>query len=320
MSVAPGELGEAIAALLAGESRSKLAASAREVSARYRSGSGAFVQSPEDVLAYVATRLPATRAAVGAALDQVADLLPGFAPSSQLDLGAGPGAAAWAATAVWPAIATVQLRDSDALMLRAGEQLAAGQPGTWTWQHGDILAELPQADLVTASYTLGELEPPDALAVALRAWQATRGCLVVVEPGTPVGFRLIRHLREELIAAGASIVAPCPDRGPCPIAGADWCHFSARVARSALHRSLKGADRSFEDEKFSYVAFARGEPSPAPGRVVRRVEHRRRFVQLWVCRDGAIERVGVGQSQPAYRLASKLSWGDAVPPAVVSPT
>jgi ribosomal protein RSM22 (predicted rRNA methylase) len=320
VTAAPGELAEAIAALLAGESRSKLATSAREVSERYRSGSGSFVQSPEDVLAYVATRLPATRAAAGAALAQVADLLPGFAPSSQLDLGAGPGAAAWAAAAVWPAMATVELRDTDALMLRAGEQLAAGRLGTWMWQHADMLAELPEADLVTASYALGELEPPDAVAVALRAWHAARGCLVIVEPGTPGGFRLIGRLRQELIEAGASIVAPCPDSGPCPIAGADWCHFSARVARSALHRSLKEADRSFEDEKFSYVAFARGEPSPAPGRVVRRALHRRRFVQLSVCRGGAIEQVGIGQSQPAYRLASKLSWGDAVPTAVVPST
>jgi ribosomal protein RSM22 (predicted rRNA methylase) len=281
------------------------------------------VQSPDDVLAYVATRLPATRAAAAAAMAEVADLLPGFAPSSQLDLGAGPGAAAWAAAAVWPGITTVALRDKDPLMLQAGEQLAAlidSVAGTWIWQRADVLGELPEADLVTACYALSELEPMEAVGATLRAWSATRGCLVIVEPGTPGGFRLIGRLRQELIEAGAAIVAPCPDSGPCPIAGTDWCHFSVRVARSALHRSLKEADRSFEDEKFSYVAFARGEPTPAPGRVVRRVLHRRRFVELSVCRDGAIEQVGIGQSQPAYRLASRLAWGDAVPPAVAPPT
>jgi ribosomal protein RSM22 (predicted rRNA methylase) len=274
------------------------------------------VRTDEEALAYVATRLPATYAAAQAAMRHVAELWPAYAPSSQLDLGAGPGAAAWAAAKVWPSVETVELRDRDEPMMRLGAELAAGD-FRWTWQRADMTGVLGNADLVTICYALGELEPAAADAVASAAWQATNGCLVLVEAGTPSGFGLIGRLRRRLIEEGGHLVAPCPDDGTCPIAGADWCHFAARVGRSALHRSLKGAERSFEDEKFSYVAFARGEPARAAGRVVRRPVARRRYLELSVCADGVIRQAGIGQTQACYRAACKLGWGDGVPPDVL---
>jgi ribosomal protein RSM22 (predicted rRNA methylase) len=47
--------------------------------------------------AYLATRLPATYAAIRASLAAVAEMRPGFAPATLLDIGAGPGSALWAA-------------------------------------------------------------------------------------------------------------------------------------------------------------------------------------------------------------------------------
>ncbi|MGI8802059.1 MAG: small ribosomal subunit Rsm22 family protein, partial [Solirubrobacteraceae bacterium] len=49
--------------------------------------------------AYAAYRAPATYAAVAAALTQVRLLRPEWRPRTLLDLGAGPGVAAWAALA-----------------------------------------------------------------------------------------------------------------------------------------------------------------------------------------------------------------------------
>jgi ribosomal protein RSM22 (predicted rRNA methylase) len=313
----PGDLPHAIARVLAETAGGDLAQAAKALSERYRAGSGPYVATMKDALAYVATRLPATYAATRSAGEHVAELWPAFAPGSQLDLGAGPGAAAWAAAALWPSIRAVMLADRDEHMLAVGERLAAGAFAGWAWQQIDVTSELAEAELVTACYVLGELDPAAAREVALKAWQAARRCLLVVEPGTPAGFRLIRELRRHLLEEGASLLAPCPDEGACPITEGDWCHFSARVGRSALHRSLKGAERSFEDEKFSYVAFARTDAARAGGRLVRRPLQRRRFVELSVCADGAIRRAGVGQSQPAYRAASKLAWGAAVPPEVL---
>ena len=312
----PADLRQAIARVLSGTSADTLAPAARSLSERYRAGSGSSVRDDVDALAYVATRLPATFAAARAAMGEVAALWPEYAPRSQSDLGAGPGGAAWAAAGVWPSVESVVLRERDQSMMGAGIALAAGQ-FEWSWQQADITGELGKAELVTACYVLGELEPAVADAVASAAWRATTGCLVVVEPGTPAGAELVGRLRRRLVEDGGRLVAPCPDDGACPITGDDWCHFAARVGRSALHRQLKGADRAFEDEKFSYVAFARGRPVPAAGRVVRRPVTRRRYVELSVCADGAIRSAGIGQSQQCYRAASKLGWGDAVPADVL---
>ena len=206
--------------------------------------------------------------------------------------------------------------------MRVGEQLAERSFPGWTWQRADMRdAFETTADLVTATYALGELDGAEARDVATRAWEATTGCLLVVEPGTPAGFALIRDVRDHLIREGATLVAPCPNAAACPIAGDDWCHFAARVNRSALHRQLKVAERPFEDEKFSYVVFARQpDVHRAAGRIVRRPVHRRRFVELYVCRAGRIERTGLGRSHPGYAEASKLSWGAAVPEDVLDPS
>ncbi|MFZ0171338.1 MAG: small ribosomal subunit Rsm22 family protein, partial [Acidimicrobiales bacterium] len=97
----PGDLPHAIARVLAETAGGDLAEAAKALSERYRAGSGPYVATMKDALAYVATRLPATYAATRSAGEHVAELWPAFAPGSQLDLGAGPGAAAWAAAALW---------------------------------------------------------------------------------------------------------------------------------------------------------------------------------------------------------------------------
>jgi ribosomal protein RSM22 (predicted rRNA methylase) len=318
-------LERAIAKALVGERQAGLPEAARDLSEGYRARqvSTSSGLSDQAVAAYLASRLPATAGACRRALDEVAKSLAGFTPSTQLDLGAGPGAAAWAAEDLWPAIESVVLVDRDVAMIQAGTRLrAAAGSSTWSWQRADLevwageSAAGPGADLVTVCYVLGELAPALAWRVVERAWSATTGCLVLVEPGTPVGFGLIRHLRSRMIELGASLVAPCPQEGTCPITQGDWCHFAARVNRSSLHRQLKAGERSFEDEKFSYVAFSRSQAKRAVGRVVRRPTRRRRLVELSVCRGQDIARVAIGQSSADYRAAVKLGWGDSVPPTM----
>ena len=82
-----------------------------------------------------------------------------------------------------------------------------------------------------------------------------------------------------------------------------------------MHRQVKGAELSYEDEKFSYVAAVRsgaGRPSLPNGRVVRRPQQRKGLVMLDLCgSDGRTGRELVSKSMgERYRRARKSSWGD----------
>ena len=178
----------------------------------------------------------------------------------------------------------------------------------------------PGADLATAAYVLGELTTAQQSALVALAAQAAPAVLLV-EPGTPAGHRRILAARAQLLAAGYVIAAPCPHQLGCPLdVAGDWCHFGARLQRSAVHRQAKGAELSYEDEKYSYVAAVRPDSlavAAAPGRIVRRPQQRKGLVMLSVCaQDGIVGRELVGKSKgELYRHARKISWGDPWPPA-----
>ena len=96
----------------------------------YRAGGPAATRAARtsgDVAAYLATRAPATYAAVADVFHQIR-LAPARTgqPASVLDLGAGPGVASWAAVETWPGIATVTFVEAEPEMVRAGKTLAAG--------------------------------------------------------------------------------------------------------------------------------------------------------------------------------------------------
>ena len=299
-------------------STATLEADAVALSRSYRSGGSAPVLADaRAALAYASVRMPATFAATARALAAGADRLPGFEPRRFLDVGSGTGSAAWAATAVWPGLETVSLLEREPVVADLGRRLAADRP--WSWRAGEVsTADLPEADLVTAGYLLGEL-PPDAVDGAVdRLWAATRGVLVLVEPGSRAGFARIIAARSRLIAAGAHVAAPCPGDEPCPVAGSrtSWCHFLARLDRSQLHRRAKAAERSWEDEPFSYVVAAQPAilADPRPRVVLGRPRRRPGVVELRICDDGRIETVVLSRRNgPSYRASTDVTWGDALP-------
>ena len=113
----PPSLLTAIAALLEGVSRKDLALRAARLSAAYRLGGTSVVIAEEaDGLAYLVARMPATLAAIQAVLARAMEVVPGFAPSSFLDVGAGPGTAAWAARERWPALGAVHLLEPNPVL------------------------------------------------------------------------------------------------------------------------------------------------------------------------------------------------------------
>ncbi|MEU1176416.1 small ribosomal subunit Rsm22 family protein [Streptomyces sp. NPDC005820] len=273
-----------------------------------------------DVAAYAAYRMPATFEAVCSALEAFADAVPEWTPGSHTDVGGGTGAATWAVSAVWAGTRPVTVLDWAEPALALGKEVAAANPalGDAHWRRariGSALA-LDPTDLVTVSYVLNELAAPDRAALVDAAAAAAQA-VVIVEPGTPDGYARLIEARDRLIAAGFRIAAPCPHSARCPIvAGQDWCHFSARVSRSSLHRQVKGGSLPYEDEKFSYVAAARFPVSPAPSRVVRRPQIRKGQVLLDLCEtEERLDRTTVTKKHgELYRAARDADWGDTWPP------
>ncbi|AVH59090.1 MULTISPECIES: small ribosomal subunit Rsm22 family protein [Streptomyces] len=273
-----------------------------------------------DVVAYAAYRMPATFEAVRTALDAFADAVPGWAPGSHVDVGGGTGAATWAVNATWEGTRPVTVLDWAGPALALGREIAAANPELKAaeWHRSRIGAALTieSADLVTVSYVLGELTDADRASVVDAAAAAAQA-VVIIEPGTPEGYTRVIEARDRLIRAGFHVAAPCPHSAACPIVpGEDWCHFSARVARSSLHRQVKGGSLPYEDEKFSYVAATRFPPVPAPSRVVRKPQIRKGQVLLDLCGpDESLHRATVTKRHGAlYREARDADWGDAWPP------
>ena len=313
----PISLAASIDTLVGEHDRRELEAAAARVSEAYR-GQGRdasrAARTAVDVAAYLAVRAPATFSATAAALDQIRLLRADWQPRSVLDLGAGPGVASWAAAVAWPTIAEFMLVDAEPEMIAAGRRLAAaGRLANATWVRSDALAPEGTADLVLASYVLGEIEEGHREAIARKLWSSTTGTLVLVEPGTPAGYARIIAARRAVLADGGFTVAPCPHDADCPLIGDDWCHFATRLPRGDVHRAVKRVSRGFEDEKFSYAALSREPGERATARIIRPPLVRSGHVYLDTCEAGGVaRRIVTRRDASAYRAARKAGWGDVL--------
>lgn len=286
------------------------------LSRQYRScSSTAGLRLPPEagVAAYLLMRLPATYAAAHSVLSALKAHGGDLRPESCLDLGAGPGSASLAARTVFPTLSRFSLVERLAPMREAARELLpeAEFPAT-DWAAAE---SFPEHDLVISAYALGELGEKFRQAALARAWRATRMALVLIEPGSPAGFAVIRQARQWLLEAGAHLAAPCPGEGACPMPEDDWCHFAARLERSSLLRRMKEAKLSYEDEKFSYVAAGRAPAMRrAAARIVRRPEHAPGLVRLVLCDGSRIREEKVTRRKPQYKAARKSAWGAVWPP------
>lgn len=315
----PAELRAALDAKLHGFSRTDAAARAQRISEAYRSGgSSGTIVSESDALAYALVRMPATYAAVAASLNALTEMAPNRAPVSLLDVGAGPGTASWAAAEAFPSLESFTLIDANEHLSRLGLELAAGSARLRNWRYlpGQARAALElskPADLVVASYFVGELAENDQRSLTDALWANTRHALVVVEPGTPAGYTRMLALRGQLTASGAYVAAPCPHENSCPLMPPDWCHVSQRLPRSQAHRQIKGAEVPFEDEKFSYVVLTRTPVPQRRARVLAPPELSKAGIAVKLCTEGGLELKNIARRDKAgYAAARRWRWGDAV--------
>ena len=315
----PAELKAALDARLRGFSRSDAAERSASISKNYRDGGGSgTIKSETDALAYALARMPATYAAVTASLNALCEIVPDFAPKSLLDIGAGPGTASWAAAETFSTLQDFTLLDAnDALRKLALELFSESfRLRGLHYERGEArnaLIKAEAADLVIASYMIGELGAAEQGAIAALMWDKARDTLLVVEPGTPAGYARIIALRERLIAAGAHVAAPCPHDGMCPLQAPDWCHFTQRLQRSRAHKQVKGAELPYEDERFAYVALTRSPVATRPARVLAQPAVSKVEVTAKLCTPaGLVVSRTPRRAKADYALARRWRWGDAV--------
>lgn len=315
----------ALAGVLAGlDAPPGLAAAVAALSERYRAGVAEAAPALRDHLerhAYVMVRMPATAAAVTAALAS-AQQIAALDVTSQLDLGSGTGAALWAAAERLPGIVRRTAVERDPAAIALASDLAAGDLTGCTWVQADLrrLPALEVHDLVTMSYALNELSPENRDAVIDRAWALTASWLVLVEPGTPRGAAVITAARQRLLAAGAHLVGPCTHAGACPLAGQTpagapgWCHFKARLPRSRLHRAAKGAAIGHEDEPFAWLAVSRQGAPLGGARVIAAPRVHKGAAELALCSAAGFAAATIPRrDREAYAVAARLAWGDRFP-------
>lgn len=294
-----------------------LVSAARNLSRRYREESGRgkrLLTEDVEALAYAVVRMGATFGAVSTALSHTLAAFPEKIETA-LDVGAGTGAAGWALYALTEDMPRLTCLERERAMVSLGSGLMAAEPalaGT-EWVRQDMTAGPigRKADLVMASYALNELDEKSREDVVRELWDCTDKLLLLIEPGTPEGFRQLRQARERLTGLGARVVAPCPHSECCPLPAGDWCHFSCRVSRSRLHKRMKEGDAPYEDEKFCYLALSRVPCTPAPARILRHPQKEAGHITLKLCTEAGItERTVTKKEGPLFKAARKAGAGD----------
>jgi ribosomal protein RSM22 (predicted rRNA methylase) len=251
---------------------------------------------------------------------EIRRLMPERRITSLLDLGAGPGTAGWAALEVFDEVHQITLVEQDEGWIQTGKSLARAGGNVLLahadWVHANMRAvtSFPAHDLVISSYALGELAPKVSREIVQAAWAAVCTAMVIIEPGTMRGFELVRVLRDDLIALGGHVIAPCPHQAACPMPTNDWCHFAQRFARSALHRRLKAGTLGYEDEKFSYIVASKHLDKPVSARVLRHPLRHAGHTRIRLCTGDGLQTITVTRSaNERWQRARKIAWGDQWP-------
>ncbi len=310
--------------MLKGESADKLRNISEKISENYQAGIKTDTKPITRKLqaeVYAAVRMPATYAAVSAALGYALDTYE-IEGKTLTDAGAGTGAATLAAADMME-LDRITCLECEDVMMALGEKLI-GQCGKLSennalsrarWIKSDIKTYSFEnsAAVVISSYMLNELGEDMRADVIEKLWNAAEELLLIVEPGTPRGYGVIMQARKLLMQKGAHIAAPCLHEKECAVKDNDWCHFTVRVPRSRLHKLIKNAEVPYEDEKFSYIAFTKEKSSAAGRRILRHPYIQKGNVRLRVCGENGIEDICVTRKDgELFKKARKADCGDVL--------
>ena len=145
--------------------------------------------------------------------------------------------------------------------------------------------DIPTSDLCVFSYTLCERENSP---VYLSDLVEHSNMVLIIEPGTPSGFKNIIQAKDKLIEKGFGTIAPCTvSNGFCPLRNSesDWCHFVERVDRSRIQRHLKNGVLGYEYEKYSYLLMSKHPIHTNGKRIISRPTYTKHRVSFDICAE-----------------------------------
>ena len=316
--------------------------------------------SPQFAIAYLYARTPNTFSVLKSILSELIKREPTFKPSSILDYGAGLGSGILAALEIYTEknIHKIAAVEPNKNMRKLGKYFTdrifelQNKPIDIAWV--DALTMLPgvgglqrgKYDLIILSHVLQEIPTAKMRGLVIETLYNRldeNSIFIVVEPGTPKGFRFIHDLREVIrqkkytYKEEVNIIAPCPHNKVCPMASQTntWCHYSQftrRFDKTVIPR--KRLDRDMINEKYMYLVVKKGkhirdtlenyeeeenlmndyEKSYKFHRVVRPTIKNSGHAIVDMCTTkGTFERRIIAKSHGkvgGYKTARKAKWGD----------
>ncbi|KAJ3257469.1 37S ribosomal protein S22 [Boothiomyces macroporosus] len=268
--------------------KAKVALKAQELNRKIITTPHVLSYDKYESIAYTASRMVPSYAAIFNVLTQLRKRYPEFNPKSMIDFGVGTGSGVFAANLVWKDIQRTLGIDLSEHMLKVVERFSNADPAlairNLKLQRYLAIIDKPnsdaKADLVLSAFTLSELPNDNNRKLTVKAlWRQTNDILILIDRGNPSGFNAISAARTQLINLCKEentefhIIAPCQHEKPCPMLGnryGHWCHTSQRytlnesmVIFALIQRRLldKAPRENQKDIKYSYLVISK-RPRP----------------------------------------------------------
>lgn len=292
---------------------------AKAISVNYRANEGKgerLLKSEDEAIAYAISRMPATYGAVYSSLKNSLEI---YSPSIKTvaDIGAGTGTATIAINELLN-VDKIECFEREDSMQKVGKNIFDNYNDLsykTNWRKLDICSDeiTEKYDLVVTSYMLNEISDEQKGIIIEKLWKISNKMLLIVEPGTIVGYKNIINAKQKLIGMGSKVIAPCKN-DECKLPKDDWCNFSCRVQRTKKHKELKEGNAPYEDEKYMYLAVSKEEfDKTDKKRILRHPMIYSGFVKLKVCGKEEISEITISKKdKEKFKIARKSKAGDLI--------
>ncbi len=324
----PELITDAISSILQQQETSEWVHRAVDLHTRYTNGkteNKKFVSDYLDALAYLGLRVPATYAQVFGALGAVREVVPSWRPKSLLDIGSGPGTATWAAISQWPELDEITCLDDDKDFILLGEQIIKDSEIKHyvNWKSHDVRLGIEEGenfyDLIIIANVLNELTPKAQEKLIGQAFNLCKGLLIIIEPGTPQGSKIVSTMAQKLRRTGILLA---PYIANTFVEDKDYyLHFPQRFIRPEFQRRIRQQMRTrtemasdWEESKYSYVAISKfAAEKNYWARTVGEPEIQKGFLEIPIITAENITKIKVmKRDKEAFTFAKRLRWGELI--------